>query len=239
MKKAQSLDLGAYVQALAMMVRRPSIFAMPLLAAVVELVLTQIANAMTDPMGNAGASFFPMISQLAYLWAFGFAIIQANNIWRGQRGTFDEAWEEGRPRFGGIALAAIGFQFVVWVASYIGSWVGSYIGFGLLGLVLGAVAAFFLIYTIPAAAIGGLPGSLAISASIRAVRALPVRALVLAIVFFVLWYVAVPMGLPYALVGLSPLLWSLVMAVARALVLGYLAFPFAKEYDDIAFTRYW
>ena len=66
---------------------------------------------------------------------------------------------------GGIVLAAIGFQFLVWVAGYIGAIFGSLAV--VLAPLLTAVAAFFLIYAIPAAAIGGMPGSLAISASVR------------------------------------------------------------------------
>jgi hypothetical protein len=222
-----------YAQAFPLLLRHPSVFAMPLLAAVVDLLLSQVSYLFTDPLGGSGAGLFQMLVQLVYLWAFGVTIIQANNIWRRNRGTFDEAWEEGRAKFGGIALAAIGFQFVVWVASYIGSFLGSF------GLVLGAVAAFFLIYTIPSAAIGGMPGALAISASIRGVRAQPVGSVILALVFFAIWYVAVPLALPYLLVHLSATLWSFVTAAARALALAYLAFPFAKQYDDIAFTGYW
>jgi hypothetical protein len=222
-----------YAQAFPLLLRHPSVFAMPVLAAVVDLLLSQVSYLFTDPLGGSGAGLFQMLVQLVYLWAFGVTIIQANNIWRRNRGTFDEAWEEGRAKFGGIALAAIGFQFVVWVASYIGSFLGSF------GLVLGAVAAFFLIYTIPSAAIGGMPGALAISASIRGVRAQPVGSVILALVFFAIWYVAVPLALPYLLVHLSATLWSFVTAAARALALAYLAFPFAKQYDDIAFTGYW
>jgi len=222
-----------YAQAFPLLLRHPSVFAMPLLAAVVDLLLSQVSYLFTDPLGGSGAGLFQMLVQLVYLWAFGVTIIQANNIWRRNRGTFDEAWEEGRAKFGGIALAAIGFQFVVWVASYIGSFLRSF------GLVLGAVAAFFLIYTIPSAAIGGMPGALAISASIRGVRAQPVGSVILALVFFAIWYVAVPLALPYLLVHLSATLWSFVTAAARALALAYLAFPFAKQYDDIAFTGYW
>jgi len=222
-----------YLQAVPLLVRHPSIFVMPLLAAVVELLLTQISYLFTDAVGGAGSGIFQLLVQLVYLWAFGIAIIQASNIWRRHRGTFDEAWEEGRAKFGAIALAAIGFQFVVWAASYIGSFLGS------LGLVLGAVAAFFLIYTIPSAAIGGMPGSLALSSSIRGVRAQPVASLILAIVFFAVWYVAVPLALPYLLVHVSATIWSFVTAGARALALGYLAFPFAKQYDEVAFRGYW
>jgi hypothetical protein len=222
-----------YFQAFALAARHPSIFAIPLLAAVAELLLTQLSYLFTNSLGGAGAGIFQLLIQLVYLWAFGIAIIQASNIWRGRRGTFDEAWEEGRAKFGSIALAAIGFQFVVWAASYIGSL------FGTFGLALAAVAAFFLIYTIPAAAIGGLPGSLALAGSVRAVRAAPLGSLILAIIFFAIWYVAVPIGLPYLLVHLSATLWSFVTAAVRALALGYLAFPFAKQYDDVAFRGYW
>jgi hypothetical protein len=223
-----------YFRAIPLLVRHPSIFAMPLLAAVVDLLVTQVSYRFTDPLGGGGSGLFGLLVQLVYLWAFGVTIIQASHIWRQRRGTFDEAWEEGRLKFGGIAIAAIGFQFVVWAASYI----GSFVGIGAVGLVLGALAAFFLIYTIPAAAIGGMPGALAISASIRNVRAEPIGSLILALVFFVIWYVAVPLGLPYILVNLSPATWSLVTAAARAIALAYLAFPFAKQYDDIAFTGY-
>jgi hypothetical protein len=118
------VDLGMYVRAIPLLLRRPSIFVIPLLAAVLELLLTQVSYLFTDPLGGQGAGLFAMLIQLVYLWAFGIAIIQANNIWRTGRGSFDEAWEEGRAKFGAIALAAIGFQFVVWAASFIGSYLG-------------------------------------------------------------------------------------------------------------------
>jgi hypothetical protein len=230
----QRLDLGMYVRAVPLLFRHLSILAVPLLAAVVDVLIDQLSPLLTNAVGGAGAGIFLMLVQLVYLWAFGVAIIQASNIWRGRRGSFDEAWDESRAKFGGLLLAAIGFQFVVWAASYIGSFVAP-----MLGLALGAVAAFFLIYTIPAAAIGGMPGSLAISASMRGVRANVASSLILAIVFFALWYLLVPVALPFALQALTPLEWQLVMAAVRALVLAYLAFPFAKQYDDIAFTRFW
>ncbi|HVA32931.1 MAG TPA: hypothetical protein VNG31_02210 [Candidatus Baltobacteraceae bacterium] len=232
-RSSPGIDLAMYVRALPLLARHPSVMVMPLLAAVIDVLVDQAMPLFTNPLGGAGGGLFQMLVQLVYLWCFGVAIIQASNIWRSRRGSFDEAWEEGRVKFGGILLAAIGFQFIVWAASYIGSFVGA------IGLLLGAVAAFFLIYTIPAAAIGGMPGSLAISASIRGVRAAVPASIVLAIVFFALWYFAVPVLLPYALVNLSPLVWKLVIAAARALVLGYLAFPFAKQYDDVAFRGYW
>ena len=97
---------------------------------------------------------------LVYGFCFGVAVIAANNVWRGRRATFDEAWEEGRHKAGGILIAAIGFYFLIYVGQYAGRCLGS----AVLQIVLQLVAAFFLIYTIPAAAIGGMPGNLAIGA---------------------------------------------------------------------------
>ena len=230
----RTFDVAMYARAVPLLVRHLSILAVPLLAAVVDVLVDQVTPLLTDAVGNAGAGILTLLVQLLYLWAFGVAIVQASNIWRGRRGSFDEAWDEARAKFGSIALAAVGFQFIVWAASYAGSLLGS-VG----GLALGAVAAFFLIYTMPAAAIGGMPGSLALAASIRGVRANVAASIVLAIVFFAIWYVLVPIGLPYLLERLTPLEWQLVMAAARALALAYLAFPFAKQYDDVAFTRFW
>jgi hypothetical protein len=234
LRKFWSVDLTIYLRAFPLLFGHPSILAVPLLAAVIDVLFDRIAPLFTDPMGGGGAGIFQMLSQLVYLWAFGVAIVQASNIWRGRRGAFDDAWEESRQKFGSIALAAVGFQFVVWAASFIGSFLAD-----VAGLVLGAVAAFFLIYTIPAAAIGGMPGSMALAASVRAVRENVLGSIILAFVFFAVFYVAVPMALPFALVHVPPLGGQLITALARALALAYLAFPFAKQYDDVAFTRSW
>jgi hypothetical protein len=186
-------------------------------------------------MGGLGTGLFKLIEQLIYLWAFGVAIIQASNAWRGRKGSFDEAWDEGRSKFGGILWAAVGFQFIMWAAGMIGGMIPFF------GLLLVAVAAFFLIYTMPAAAIGGMPGQLAISASIRGVRTNPAAAAVLAIVFVILWVGVPTLGLGYLFFWLqaSQFVQQIVTALVQALILGYLAFPFAKQYDDVAFSRFW
>ena len=164
--------------------------------------------------------------QLVYLWASASPIIQASNIWRGRRGAFDEAWDEGASKFGGILIAAIGFQFVVWAAGYVGSFLGAARHW-----CSELVAAFFLIYTIPAAAIGGMPGTLAISRiDPRGARESRSARRSLAIVFVALWYrLPVPIGLPLpAWRYLAADLDSSCQAAVKALVLAYLAFPFAK-----------
>jgi hypothetical protein len=223
-----------YAQAIPLLLRHPSVLVAPLLAAVVQLLLGEIAPFFTDPLGGLGTGLFNIVAQLVYGFAFAVAIIAANDIWRKRNAGFDAAWDEARHNVGGILIATIGFYFLIYVAALVGS-----IFAGILGLVLQLVAAFFLIYTIPAAAIGGMPGQLAIGASLRAARDAVVPTIVLAIVFVFLFFF-----LPnYLLTLVGPYIGviadKLAYAILQAIVLAYLAFPFAKQYDDIAFTRRW
>jgi hypothetical protein len=233
MKAGARVDFLMYVRAVPMLLRKPSILAMPVLAGVIAWGIAEVTPLLTDAVGGAGSGIFSSIAQIIYLYAFGIAVIQASNAWRGRRATFDEAWDEGKRKSGGILMAALGFLFIIWVAAYIGSILGS-----IAGIFLELVASFFLIYTIPAAAIGGLPGQLALSGSINAVKSNVPGAAVLAIVFVAVWvvfpnYIAImPFGGNFAVN-------NLIVAGIHALLLGYLAFPFAKQYDDVAFSRFW
>ena len=103
-----------YAQAVPLLLRHPSIFVMPLLAAVVDLLIGQITPFFTNAVGGAGGFLFQIIVQLVYGFCFGVAVIGANNVWRGRRATFDEAWEDGRRKAGGILIATIGFYFLIW-----------------------------------------------------------------------------------------------------------------------------
>lgn len=235
MRKQPPVDFAMYAQAIPLLLRHPSVFVMPLLAAVVDLLIDQVTPFFTDAVGGAGSLLFGIIINLVYGFCFGVAVIAANNVWRRRRASFDEAWEEGRHKAGGILIATIGFYFLIYVGQYAGSLLGS----AILQIVLQLVIAFFLIYTIPAAAIGGMPGNLAIGASFRAVRENLLGAGILAIVFVLLW-----IWLPYFVVarvgvGLGVIGYELVLAALKAIALGYLAFPFAKQYDDVAFRGYW
>jgi hypothetical protein len=227
--------LAAYFRAVPLLLRHPSIFVMPLLAAVVDLLIQQIAPFLTDPVGGAGNFLFAIVTQLVYGFCFGVAVIAANNVWRRARTTFDEAGEEGRRKAGGILIATIGFYFLLYVAQYAGMLLGSPI----LQIALQLIVAFFLIYAIPAAAIGGMPGSLAIGASIRAVRANVLGAAVLAIVFVVLWIWLPSFVVTRFATGFGVIGYELTLAGIKAIVLAYLAFPFAKQYDDVAFRGFW
>ena len=132
-------------------------------------------------------------------------------------------------------IASIGFYFLIYVAGYLGAFTGS----PLLQIVLELVVAFFLIYTIPAAAIGGMPGNFAIGASFRAVRANVIGAALLAIVFVVLWVLLPQFLVSHIGIGLGVIGYELVLAAVKAIVLAIPAFPFAKQYDDVAFRGYW
>lgn len=233
--RVRAVDFGMYFKAVPLLLRHPTVFVMPLLAAALDLLLSQVSSYFTDPVGGLGGFLFQIIIQVAYGFCFGVAVIGANNVWRGRRATFDEAWEEARAKAGGIIIATIGFYFLIFAAGYIASLLGS----GIIGIVLQLLVAFFLIYTIPAAAIGGMPGNFAIGASFRAVRENVLGAAVLAIVFVLLW-LALPQFFTMRFgLGMSVLTYQLALAAIRAVVLGYLAFPFAKQYDDVAFRGFW
>lgn len=224
-----------YVKAVPLLLRHPTVLVMPLLAAVVDLLVSQISPYFTDPLGGMGSFIFGIIVQLVYGFCFGVAVIGANNVWRDRHASFDEAWEEGRSKAGGILIATIGFYFIVYAAGYIASFLGG----GILQVVLQLLVAFFLIYTIPAAAIGGMPGNLAIGASFRAVRENVLGAAVLAIAFVALWIEVPNLIMLHFGLRLGVVAYQLVLAAIRALMLGYLAFPFAKQYDDVAFRGFW
>ena len=229
------VNVAIYGRALLHLVRHPSVLVVPLVASVIDMLVQFWGGIATDPLGGFGSGILQMAVQILYLFAFGAAIVQANNIDRGHRAGFDDAWEETRKKAGGILIAAIGFQFVIYIASY----VGALLPIPNLGVVLGMAAAYFLIFTMPAASIGGLPGGLAISGSIRAVRNNPLAALLLAIVFVALWqfgplYLTVLLGNVLG-ANYTPIFQDLSQAIYRTIVLGYLAFPFAVTYDDIAF----
>jgi hypothetical protein len=228
-----TINLAIYGTGLAYLVRNPTIIVIPLVIAVADALVSYWSGLVTDPMGGLGGGLIGFALQILYLFAFAAAIVQANNIVRGYRGGFDASWEETRGKIGGILIAALGFQFVSTIAVYI----AQILNIGALGLVLQLVADFFLIMTMPAAAIGGLPGQFALSGSIRTVRANWPACLILAIVFVVLWFF-IPNEVAFALAPYGPFAATIGQALARAIVLAYLAFPFAVTYDETAFRGF-
>lgn len=228
-------DLLIYLRAIPLIARTPSVLAGPLLGAVVAIVLNQVSLYATAQIGYLGASILTWIADIFFSYTFAIAIIQADALQRGMRGTFDGAWEEARRKAGGIIVAAIGFWFLIYIAIDIGALVGSTVVL----VVLELLAAFFLIYVIPASAIGGLPGTLAIGGSYRAAVADVVGTAVLASAFVVFFLLLPPyiVTLVAASVPLTNTEGTLIVAFLQAIALGYLAFPFAKQYADVAYRR--
>ncbi len=229
-RSSPQVDFVIYLRGLWLLLRHPAIIVVPLLAALVSVLLAQVGQFFTDPLGGAGGGLIAFLQQLAFGFAFGVATIYANDLQRGYKTNFDSVWDEAVGKAGAIVMATIGFVFVISVAAMVGSLLGA-----LGAYALQFVAAFFLIYTIPAGAISGLPGPLAISASIRAVREHPARAFLLAVIFILLWGVLPQIAIVHLMtLTTNPLFFQIVPAVIKALVFAYLAFPFAKNYDDVA-----
>lgn len=230
-----AINFAIYGTGVVQLLRHPTVVVIPLLVAVADAFVSYFSGLVTDPLGGAGQSIIAFALQILYLFAFAAAIVQANNIVRGTRSAgFDASWEETRGKIGGILIAALGFQFVSTIASYI----AGMLGLGEIGLVLQLVVDFFLILTMPAAAIGGLPGQMALSGSIRAVRANWPACLILAIAFVALWFY-LPSYVAVMFSGYGIFAAIIAQAVARAIVLAYLAFPFAVTYDETAFRGFY
>ncbi|MBD5656837.1 MAG: hypothetical protein IAI50_16900 [Candidatus Eremiobacteraeota bacterium] len=242
MRSLGRVDLSTYVRAVPLLLRNPSIALAPLLAAVAQILLFMLlpADAGSGFLGAANSSISGLVAQLITGFGFGVALIVAEAAWRRGRAPFDTAWEEAQRKAGGILLATIGLGFIVYVAGLVGSILP---GFGSIFLVL--IAYFFFIYTIPAAAIGGFPGSAALQASLETARRAPLATLIVMVV-----YVFTFAYLPTLVVDLlQPLLLgtsifasgvvsSLLVAAVKAVVTGYVALVLAKTYDDASYGRY-
>ncbi len=226
------LDLGIYLRAIPLLAQHPSILALPILGAVGTLLIDQLARLTTDPLGGAGLGLWQYLEQLLVGFCFAGAILGASNVLRKRAGGFDAVWIELRAKTGAVLLAVMGFLFITYAAQYIGSML-----FAGLGLPLELATMLFLIYTIPAAIIGGYPAQLALSASIHAVRKNLLAAIILAAVF-VVTYVWIPPIIFAWLVGVLPIpsaLYAFGPALISAIALAYLAFPFAAIYDDVSY----
>ncbi|MDP9017573.1 MAG: hypothetical protein M3N19_04570, partial [Candidatus Eremiobacteraeota bacterium] len=182
MNQRDKVDVSIYARGLSVLVRNPVIFIFPLVAIVVKILLDFLSGPIFDPLGGRDFGIIGLLGNLIDGFAFALAIIAAETAWRNRRPTLSETWDEGRRKAGGILMATLGFFFMIYVAGMLGGYLGP------LGLILSAAAFYFLIYTIPAAAIGGIPGGAALQASIDRVKSNYLAAAVLAVVSIVLYY---------------------------------------------------
>jgi hypothetical protein len=226
----ERLDFSVYLRAFGVFARNPTVIVLPLLVAVIGVLVAQVSDLTGGGLLGSLTSFLVLLLQL---FALGVAIIIGDMGWRRGTASFDEAWQDARRKGRDILFAAFGFTFVFSIAQYTTTLIGS------AGIVLMALAAYALIYTIAAAAIGGIPGGAAISVSIERVKSAPMTAAILTVVSLVLlFYVGQFIDVwIFGLAGLSsPIVAMLLGAAVRSILTGYIAVVMAKVYTDVSFT---
>jgi hypothetical protein len=227
----ERIDFTVYLKAFAVFARNPTVVVLPLLAGVMGVLVAEFSDVASGGLIGSLTTFLLLLVQL---FALGVSIIIADGGWRRGTISFDDAWQDARRKGRDILFAAFGFTFVLSIAQYAGTIVGSFIG-----IVLLAIAMYALIYTIAAAAIGGVPGGAAISVSIERVRSAPMAAALLTVVSLVLlFYVGTFVeGILFSAVGVtSPILGSILGAIIQAILYAYIAVVMAKVYADVSFT---
>ena len=238
MRNLGSVDLVAYLRAFVLLVRHPQIALGPLLAAIVGVLLLMLIPADSGGgfLASANSGLAGLFAQLISSFGLSVALIVADAAWRRGRAPFDVAWEESVRKAGDILIAALGFTFVIYVAGLVGSIIPL---FGT--IVLALVALFFFIYTLPAAAIGGIPGSAALQVSLERARGAVVPTLLVTALYVLTFYVAPTVLSPlyFGTAFTSRVVPSLVDALVRAILSSYFALVLAKTYADISFGRRW
>jgi hypothetical protein len=241
--KFPGLDLSVYVRGLVNLVRNPVVIVPPLLMSVICAAIGMMGaggGVGSGSLGTATGGIISLIEVLLRFFGLGVAIIIGDQTWRRSRASFEDGWAEGRRKTGDILIATLGLTFCLYIAGLVGGFLGPLV------FLLVAVVLFFLIYTIPAAAIGGVPGGATLQTSIEAVRFAPLPALVLAIVsvalYFVLEIFVIPelslAIVPYLTGSLNPLV-LVFDSLVESIFEGYLAIVAAKVYADNAFARRW
>ena len=227
MRKMRGIDLSIYLRALPVMARNPALLLAPFLMAVIGVLMQLPYGRSTDPVSQITGGIVGLIIFLLQGFGLGVSLIIADTAWR-RLGTasFDDAWVDARRKAGDILVAALGFNFVVYVAAQIGSFV-----YAPLGLVLGATALYFLAYTLPAAAIGGIPGGAALQVSIERVGRNYVATAILVFISllvygFLGWYA------PFAFIPNFGLMSGIIGAFFQALALSYIACILSAAYTE-------
>ncbi|MBV8749047.1 MAG: hypothetical protein JO103_04980 [Candidatus Eremiobacteraeota bacterium] len=237
------LDLGVYARAVPLLLRNPVIIVVPLLMAVIGVALSLTgAPSGGGFVGTATGGLMGLIVRLLQLFGLGVACIIADEAWRRGSASFERGWSDAQRRAGDIFFTAIGITLIFAVASY----AGLLLGLGNVALALVAIATVFLIWAIPAAAVGGIPGGAAIQTSIERVRSAPLPAILVAVVYVALTAYAVPWAATEITLLLSPyaggeivLIELLINALLQAIAIGYIALVVTKLYTDSAFGRRW
>lgn len=226
------LDWKMYFEALPLYARNLGVLLYPLIAAGIGLGLTYAEGPLFNPIGGAGDPIVGFIIQVIYGYGFALAVIFADDAWRHGRGNLRGAWDQARSKAGSIIIAIIGFLFLIYVAGLIGNILGP-----ILSLALTVLAVWAFIYTIPAAAVGGIPGGAALSASLQAARRHPLATAILTIVSYGVYRALTDFALN-AIGGYMGVGYAAAQVLLTAIALGYIALIMARQYADLAF-RFW
>ncbi len=228
-RSRESVDFSVYLRAFAVYARNPTVIVLPLLAGVIGVLVARISDVTGGGFIGSLTTFLVLLLEL---FALGVSIIIGDAGWRRGTASFDEAWQDGRSKGRDILFAAFGLTFVVSIAQYSTELIGNF------GLIVMALAVYALIYTIAASAIGGVPGSGAISVSIERVKSAPMAAALLTVMsMLLLFYVG--QFIDAWIIGVagvtSQIVASLIGTVVNAILTGYVAIVMAKVYADVSF----
>jgi hypothetical protein len=230
MRELQRIDFTVYIRALEMYFRNPVIALAPLAAGLLSIPFIRFGPTASGILGS--------LTLLLQLFALGVAIIAADFAWRYKKARMSQAWFEAKRKISDILLASLGFVFVMFLPSFFSGFLGPFV------VLLQAAAFIFVIYALPAAAIGGVPGSVALQASVDRTRANPGTTIVLFIVCYVVYNSAPHMESSIdSMVGsVLPAAYALVIAAlisafTYAFALGYIALLLARVYYNTSYGR--
>jgi len=229
MRELRAVDFKIYVQALGTYFKNPVVALAPLAAGLANVILS---------IGLAGGMIAWLLSFMINLFGLAVAVIFADYAWRARSVSMSQVWDDTRRKAGDILLASIGALFLIALPSL-------FLGiFGTLVPIFQGIACTFAMYAIPAAAIGGTPGAIALQNSVDRTRAFPVTTVILFLACYGA-YACAPLlsGAFLALIGsridaaLYIPITLIVSAVTQAFSLGYIALVLAKVYTVTSYGR--
>jgi hypothetical protein len=225
----ERVELLAYVRAIPLLVLNPILLLAPLLVSILDQVLSEAFPNSAD--GIVGGGFASFLIFLLDTFGLAIAVLAADMIWRRGKTSFDEAWDEAKRKAGDILLAAIGLNFIIFVARYAGDTISP-----IAGVAFMIAAMVCMVYTIPAAALSGVPGSAALQKSLDIVRAAPINAIILSVIA-ILAYFFIGIYVPYRFfIGLGTIT-LVVAALFKSIALSYIAMIMAERYNALGFSN--
>jgi hypothetical protein len=229
LRELRQIDFKIYIQALAMYFKNPVVALAPLATGLANILLS---------IGLYTGMIAWLLSIILNLVGLAGAIIVADYVWRARGVSLDQVWNLTQPKIGDILVASIGVLFVVALPSLLAGI------FGPIVPLLQGIAFVFVIYAIPAAAIGGTPGGAALQASIDHTRAFPATTVILCVVCYGAFACAPLIAGPLLTIIGSHIdravfvaIASIVSAFTRALSFGYIALVLARVYNETSYMR--